>query len=74
MKFPAELSLAPFWTPRYWPTWVLLGCMHVAARLPPRWQLHVGRSFGTLLRRVKKREERIARRNVALCFPELSAA
>ena len=74
MKFPAELSLAPFWTPRYWPTWVLLGCMHVAASLPPRWQLRVGRRFGTLLRRVKKREERIARRNIALCFPELSAA
>jgi KDO2-lipid IV(A) lauroyltransferase len=74
LKFPAELSLAPFWTPRYWPTWLLLAFLHVAARLPPRWQLRVGRWFGALLRNIKKREERIARRNLELCFRELSAA
>lgn len=74
MKFPAELSLAPFWSPRHWPMWLLLAFMHAAAKLPPRWQLRVGRWFGALLRRFKKREERIARRNIELCFRELSAA
>jgi KDO2-lipid IV(A) lauroyltransferase len=74
MKFPAELSLAPFWSPRHWPMWLLLAFMHAAAKLPPRWQLRVGRAFGALLRRFKKREERIARRNIELCFRELSAA
>jgi KDO2-lipid IV(A) lauroyltransferase len=74
MKFPAELSLAPFWSPRHWPMWLLLAFMHAAAMLPPRWQLRVGRWFGALLRRFKKREERIARRNIELCFRELSAA
>jgi KDO2-lipid IV(A) lauroyltransferase len=74
MKFPAELSLAPFWGPRHWPMWLLLACMHAAAKLPARWQLRVGRWFGALLRRVKKREERIARRNIELCFRDLSAA
>jgi KDO2-lipid IV(A) lauroyltransferase len=74
MKIPAELSLAPFWGPRYWPMWLLLAFMHAAAKLPQRWQLRVGRWFGALLRRFKKREERIARRNIEICFPDLSAA
>lgn len=74
MKFPDELSLAPFWSPRYWPMWVLLGLMHCAAKLSPASQLKVGRWFGRLLRRFKKRQERVARRNIELCFPRWSAA
>jgi KDO2-lipid IV(A) lauroyltransferase len=71
LKLPPELSLAPFWRPRYWPMWLLLGFMHVAAGLPVAWQLRLGRWLGRLLRLVKKRQERIARRNIELCFPEL---
>jgi KDO2-lipid IV(A) lauroyltransferase len=74
VKFPEELSLAPFWGPRYWPMWLLLGFIYAAAKLSPAWQLKVGRSFGWLLRRVKKRQERVARRNIELCFPHLDAA
>lgn len=73
MKLPAELSLAPFWRPRYWPTWALLGFMRGTALLPVSGQLRLGRWFGWLLRRVKKREERVARRNIALCFGDLDA-
>jgi KDO2-lipid IV(A) lauroyltransferase len=54
--------------------WVLLGFMHVVARLPRSWQFPVGRALGRLLRRVKQRERRVARRNIELCFPELSDA
>jgi Kdo2-lipid IVA lauroyltransferase/acyltransferase len=74
LKFPNELSLAPFAGPRYWPTWALLGCMHAIAKLPPAWQLRVGRALGRLLRRVKRREHRVARRNIELCFGHLNAA
>jgi KDO2-lipid IV(A) lauroyltransferase len=74
VKLPDELSLAPFWGPRYWAMWALLGFVYVAARLSPTWQLRVGRSFGRLLRRVKRRQERIARRNIELCFRHLTAA
>ena len=74
MKLPEELSLAPFWGPRYWPTWALLGFVYCAAKLPPAWQIKVGRSLGRLLRRVKKRQEHVARRNIELCFPHLGAA
>jgi KDO2-lipid IV(A) lauroyltransferase len=70
----SDLSLARFWTPRYWPTWVLLGAMHVLARLPYRWQLATGRGLGRLLKRVKRRERRTAERNLEICFPELTTA
>jgi Kdo2-lipid IVA lauroyltransferase/acyltransferase len=70
---PPELSLAPFWTPRYWPTWTLLGALHLAARMPVRWQLALGRGFGRLLLPLNRRQRRVARRNLELCFPELSA-
>jgi Kdo2-lipid IVA lauroyltransferase/acyltransferase len=71
---PPELSLAPFWTPRYWPTWALLGALHVAARLPVRWQLKLGRGLGRMLLPLNPRQRRVARRNLELCFPELDAA
>ena len=74
MKYPDELSLAPFWRPRYWPTWVVLGFLHGAAKLPRGWQLALGRSLGRGLRRLRRREERVARRNIELCFPQMSAA
>jgi KDO2-lipid IV(A) lauroyltransferase len=69
-----ELSLASFKSPRYWPMWILLGFMHVAARLPYRWQLRLGRGMGWLLRRAKRREHRIAARNLEICFQNLSAS
>jgi KDO2-lipid IV(A) lauroyltransferase len=74
VKVPAELSLAPFWGPRYWPMWVLLGFMRAVAKLSPSRQFRTGRWLARLLRRFKKREERVARRNIELCFGDLSAA
>jgi KDO2-lipid IV(A) lauroyltransferase len=74
LKYPKELSLAPFVAPRYWPTWALLGFMKLAAKLPPKWQLRVGHVLGAAFKRLKRREERVARRNIELCFGNLSAA
>lgn len=68
-----DLSLARFRSPRYWPTWLLLGALHLAARLPFGWQLAVGRVLGRVLRRLKGRELRTTRRNLEICFPELDA-
>lgn len=74
MKFPAELSLARFVWPQYWPTWLLLGLLHAAARLAPRGQQRLGRLLGVVLRSVKRREYRVASRNLELCFPALGGA
>jgi Kdo2-lipid IVA lauroyltransferase/acyltransferase len=70
----SDLSLAPFSSPRYWPTWILLGLMHAAARLPRAWQLRLGRTLGRLLKLLKRRQRRVARRNLELCFGALPLA
>ena len=51
---------------------LLLGALHVAARLPVRWQLKLGRGLGRVLLPLNRRQRRVARRNLELCFPELS--
>jgi KDO2-lipid IV(A) lauroyltransferase len=47
--------------------------MYAAAKLPPASQLRLGRWLGRSLRRVKRREQRVAQRNFELCFKHLSA-
>jgi len=64
-------SLSEFRAPRYWPTWLLLGVIRLAALLPPGAQLGLGETLGWIFRHLKRREVRIARRNLEICFPEL---
>ncbi len=68
----ADLSLARFSAPRYWPTWALWLAMRCVARLPTDWQQALGVYLGRALRRLPLRQVRTARRNLELCFPELS--
>ena len=74
MNESTELSLSRFRAPRFWPTWVLLAVMHLSARLPVAWQLRFGAATGWLFRKLKRRELRIARRNLEICFPEKTPA
>jgi KDO2-lipid IV(A) lauroyltransferase len=60
--------------PRYWPTWMALGTLRLLALLPFRLQLAIGRALGAVLRRLPVRFVSIARRNIALCLPELPHA
>jgi KDO2-lipid IV(A) lauroyltransferase len=59
--------------PSQWPTWLGIGLMVLLARLPWGWQRALGRHLGTLLRMLLRGRRRVAARNLALCFPELSA-
>ena len=59
--------------PRYWLTWFLFAIWFLVAQLPYRWQMGLGRALGRLMLRLAKSRRRIAERNLALCFPELSA-
>ena len=70
----AELSLRPFRAPRYWPTWVLWLSLRITSVLPFGIQLALGRGLGRLLPLAMRRQRRIARRNIEICFPELTAA
>src|SRR5256714_4096060 len=58
--------------PRYWLTWAGLGLLRVLALLPFPAMVAVGRVLGAMLRRLPIGFVRTARRNLELCFPELS--
>lgn len=59
--------------PRHWPAWIGLGCIRLAALLPHRWLLGIGRAFGRLSGRLLGERRRVAERNLELCFPQLDA-
>lgn len=63
-----------FLHPRYWVTWVGFGLWYLLCLPPYRWQLGMGRQLGRLFYIFAKRRRKIARCNIDLCFPELSAA
>jgi len=68
----SELSLARFWTPRYWPTWIVLGILRVVGRWPLAWQFATGGLVGRLFMRLRPGKRRVVSRNLEVCFPELS--
>lgn len=69
MSFP-PFSLA---APRHWPVWLGVASMAVFARLPALLARPLARQFGALLGLLMRSRRRVADRNLALCFPDLSA-
>jgi Kdo2-lipid IVA lauroyltransferase/acyltransferase len=66
--------LSHFRAPRYWPTWFGLGLLRLVCLLPYRVQLALGKLLGRIAHRFAKERRAISRRNIELCFPELSPA
>ncbi|MGH8166823.1 MAG: hypothetical protein ACREQ1_06260 [Woeseiaceae bacterium] len=66
--------LSHFRAPRYWPTWIGLGLLRLICTLPYRMQLGTGKVLGRVAHRLAKKRRAISRRNVELCFPQLSSA
>ncbi|WP_075180640.1 kdo(2)-lipid IV(A) palmitoleoyltransferase [Pantoea sp. 1.19] len=58
--------------PRYWLTWFGLFVLWALVQLPYPLLTRIGSTAGSLSRKVLKRRERIARKNIDLCFPGLS--
>ena len=65
--------LSSFWTPRYWPTWVGMGFLRLVCMLPIGAVLAVGRVLGRLAHRLSGSRRAIVRRNIELCFPDLTS-
>jgi KDO2-lipid IV(A) lauroyltransferase len=63
-----------FLQPRYWPTWLGLTVLRSIELLPFATQRRVGSVLGGIIRRLPLAYVRIARRNIELCMPNLSAA
>lgn len=67
-------SLYSYWGPRYWPSWIGLGLLRAICLLPHSARLAVGRLIGRLAHAIGGERRAIVRRNIELCFPELSIA
>lgn len=65
---------ARFLHPRFWLLWLGLGLLWLLVQLPYVCLLRLGRGLGALMFHLAGARRRIARRNLELCFPELSEA
>ena len=61
-----------FLHPRHWVTWAGLGLLWLLVQLPYPVLSRLGETIGKLSRRFLKRRECIARRNLELCFPDMT--
>jgi KDO2-lipid IV(A) lauroyltransferase len=59
--------------PRYWLLWLALGLAYLISWLPYSWLMALGRGLGRLSFKLLKSRSRIAKRNLELCFPDMSA-
>lgn len=64
--------LSSYWTPRYWPIWLGMGLLRLVCLLPHRLALATGSALGRLAHRLIASRRAIVRRNIELCFPELT--
>lgn len=63
-----------FLAPRFWINWLGLALMRLSVYLPATSRPLVARLIGTSFSHFARKKYGVARRNIALCFPELSAA
>lgn len=61
-----------FLHPKFWLTWLGLGLWRLTALLPYPLMLWLGKGLGLIMLRLGGRRATIARRNLALCFPEMN--
>ena len=61
-------------SPRVWGSWIAVGVAWLAARLPLRWLMGLGRLVGAAAYHLARSRRRITEVNLRLCFPELSEA
>jgi KDO2-lipid IV(A) lauroyltransferase len=73
MKKFERRPLYHYWQPRFWPAWLGVACLRLTCLIPYRWQIGLGKAIGRLGHRVAAGRRAVARRNIELCFPELSA-
>ncbi|MFT2092550.1 LpxL/LpxP family Kdo(2)-lipid IV(A) lauroyl/palmitoleoyl acyltransferase [Paraglaciecola sp. 2405UD69-4] len=64
-----ELS---FLGPKYWPTWFSVIFLYCISWLPYSVQKPIGKLFGKVLKLVAKKRYLVAKRNIELCFPDLT--
>ena len=68
---PATFELR-FLLPRFWPTWLLIGCMRLAAWLPLPLIVSSGSLVGELLYLLARERRRVAAINLRIAYPDAS--
>ena len=69
---PPKFSLA-FLGPRYWLVWLGVILLYIVTWLPVPVIRGLGRGTGWLLGKLAKSRVKVARRNIRLCYPQMSA-
>lgn len=67
----AEFS-SHLYHPKYWLLWLGVGLMRLTQILPLSWQMKMGAGIGRLAKKLISGRANTAKRNIELCFPELS--
>ncbi|TAL05642.1 MAG: hypothetical protein EPO03_08110, partial [Porticoccaceae bacterium] len=71
---PASKLFAPrLFAPRYWPSWLAVGVTWLLGKLPLRAQRGLASWLAERLADSGNSRIAVVRRNLELCFPELSA-
>ena len=65
--------LSSYRAPRYWPVWIGMGLLRIVCLLPHRVALAIGSLIGRLAHAAGGSRRAIVRRNIELCFLDLSA-
>lgn len=69
----AEFS-SSLYHPKHWPMWFGVFLMRLTQLLPLSWQMKLGKGLGCLVMKFAGSRTHTARRNLSLCFPEMSEA
>lgn len=60
--------------PKFWLLWFAVGLARLTLLLPLKWQMKLGSTFGLLAMKLAGSRVNTARRNLELCFPQMSEA
>ncbi|MCS6153802.1 LpxL/LpxP family Kdo(2)-lipid IV(A) lauroyl/palmitoleoyl acyltransferase [Shewanella baltica] len=69
----AEFS-SSLYHPKHWPMWFGVFLIRLTQLLPLSWQMKLGKGLGRLVMKFAGSRTHTARRNLSLCFPEMSEA
>ncbi|OUS11558.1 hypothetical protein A9Q89_08780 [Gammaproteobacteria bacterium 53_120_T64] len=61
------------YAPRYWLSWLVVGLSWLLAKIPGALQRSLSRGLARLLIKLRSSRTKTIRRNIELCFPDLSA-
>ncbi|MGF1762517.1 LpxL/LpxP family Kdo(2)-lipid IV(A) lauroyl/palmitoleoyl acyltransferase [Aliivibrio kagoshimensis] len=73
-KFEPPLFSLKLLHPKYWIVWFFFGLLFLLSLLPYKLQYFLGRALGIFAMKFAKSRANVARRNLELAFPEMSAS